>query len=172
MLLLSCLDDLHLGLFLSLRVKLRWLTGQQFACKTCPALPACFSNRFGNPSCLLRVLHTWQLGLGGVLAKAALRHPFPSLLTPAVGRLPFWSCSQHASPPGGGACQRLRRRRRAQASNPSSESREWPASARRLVAMASAGHTGPLAQGGNQSEGPAGRCGCAPAGPTAAGGCS
>lgn len=75
-----------------------------------PSLPACFSNRFGNSG--LSPLSSMQVaaGLGQNLAKAALRRPFPSLLTrsliPARARLPFWSCMPVCSFSGpGGAGQ-------------------------------------------------------------------
>lgn len=49
-------------------------------------------------------------------------------------------------------------RRRARLRIPPPSPWQWPASAQRLVAIASAGRRGPLAQGRNQSEGAAGRC--------------
>ena len=73
-------------------------------CKTCPELPACFSNRFGNSGLSPQSSKQMATGLGQSLANAALKLPFPSLLTPADERLPFWSCFPACFLPRAGRC--------------------------------------------------------------------
>ena len=103
-----------------------------------PSVPACFYNRFGNSSCLLRLVHT-AAGFGQGSSKGCTEAPIPFPGNPrrreaaSLELLPTrFSCGRWCLPKTlRGVEPRLR--------IPPPSPREWPASARLLVAIASAG---------------------------------